>query len=173
MAERTNSREPAERPARRRPQNLEGQLQERFRERAARAISSRHIFRYLAAATALLSFGAGVLVWLIDRKDFPTLGDALWWALVTLATVGYGDIVPQSAWGRVVGSFVIVLGVTFLSLLTATVTSYFVEADQERRLDEATSLRGETDDDLRDELAEVRARLEAIEELLRDLARPR
>jgi voltage-gated potassium channel len=112
-------------------------------------------------------------VWLIDRKDFPTLGDALWWALVTLATVGYGDIVPQSAWGRVVGSFVIVLGVTFLSLLTATVTSYFVEADQERRLDEATSLRGETDDDLRDELAEVRARLEAIEELLRDLARPR
>jgi voltage-gated potassium channel len=45
--------------------------------------------------------------------------------------VGYGDIVPHSTWGRIVGSLVIVLGVTFLSVLTATVTSYFVSANQD------------------------------------------
>jgi voltage-gated potassium channel len=104
-----------------------------------------------------VSVGSGVLVWLIDRRDFPTLGDALWWAIVTLATVGYGDIVPTTAWGRVVGSVVIVLGVTFLSVLTATITSSFVSAAQEERA---------AGDDTHAVLEEIRERLRAIEERL-------
>ena len=102
------------------------------------------MFRYLAGATVVLTIVSGVAVWLIDRRDFPTLGEALWWAVVTLATVGYGDIVPTSTWGRVVGSVVIVFGVTFLALLTATVTSYFVSADQEQRSVALEEDRGET-----------------------------
>ncbi len=74
---------------------------------------------------------------IIDRQDFQTVGDGIWWAIVTLATVGYGDIVPQSTWGRVVGTVVIVVGVIFLSFLTATVTSMFVSADQDQRTAEA------------------------------------
>jgi voltage-gated potassium channel len=131
-------------------------VQSRFRRRAERAIADRHVFRYLAGATILLSFAAGVLVRAIDREDFPTLGDAMWWALVTLATVGYGDIVPHSAWGRVVGSAVIVVGVTFLSILTATVTSYFVSADQDRR--------GGAEQDTQALLREISDRLRALEE---------
>jgi voltage-gated potassium channel len=73
-------------------------IQDRFRRRAAQAITDGRVFRYLAGATIVLTVASGVLVWIIDREDFPTLGDALWWALVTLATVGYGDIVPHSAW---------------------------------------------------------------------------
>jgi ion channel len=65
---------------------------------------------------------------LVDRTDFHTFGDGVWWAVVTLGTVGYGDIVPHTGWGRVLGSVVIVAGVTFLSFLTATVTSLFVSA---------------------------------------------
>jgi voltage-gated potassium channel len=49
----------------------------------------------------------------------------------TLTTVGYGDVVPGNAWGRVLGGFVMVLGITFLSFLTATVTSLFVSSDTE------------------------------------------
>jgi voltage-gated potassium channel len=139
---------------------------EHFRHRASRAIQNRTIFRYLAGAMLVLSFGAGVVVWLIDRKDFHTLGDGLWWALVTLATVGYGDIVPHSAWGRVVGSVVIVMGVTFLSILTATVTSYMVSADQDVRTAEAHSLGAAGDEDTRALLEEVLSRLESIEEKL-------
>ncbi len=67
---------------------------------------------------------------LIDRRDFHSIGDGIWWSIVTLGTVGYGDIVPHTAWGRVLGSIVIVCGVTFIAFLTATVTSLFVAVDQ-------------------------------------------
>jgi voltage-gated potassium channel len=143
----------------------------RFQERAERAITNRHVFRYLAGATLLLSIAAGVVVWLIDRRDFQTLGDGLWWSLVTLSTVGYGDIVPHTAWGRVVGAAVIVLGVTFLSLLTATITTYFVATDQEARAAEAQARGGTSTEDLEATLERILERVTAIEQALRD--RPR
>jgi voltage-gated potassium channel len=145
--------------------------QSRFQRRAERAIADRHVFRYLAGATVVLAGAAGVTAWLIDRRDFPTLGDALWWALVTLATVGYGDIVPHTAWGRVVGAVVIVLGVTFLSLLTATITSYFVASDQEARAAEVEALRGEATAGGDATLEEILERLTAIEQALRERSR--
>jgi voltage-gated potassium channel Kch len=140
-------------------------LQNRFRRRAEQAIADRRVFRYLAGATLVLTFASGFLVWTIDREDFPTLGDALWWALVTLATVGYGDIVPHSAWGRIVGSVVIVVGVTFLAVLTAIVTSYFVSAEQQR-IAEVEGLRGADDDGAVAMLHEINDRLRALEERL-------
>jgi voltage-gated potassium channel len=143
-------------------------IQERFKGRAARAIAGRHVFRYLAGATFVLSVAAGVLVWIIDRRDFATLGDGLWWALQTISTVGYGDVVPQSTWGRLVGSVVLVLGVTFLSFLTATITSYFVSADQDERAADIEALRGADTGDTQALLREVLHRLESIEQALRD-----
>jgi voltage-gated potassium channel len=111
---------------------------------------------------------SGVTVWLIDRRDFHTLGDGLWWSLVTLATVGYGDIVPHTAWGRIVGAVVIIVGVTFLSLLTATITSYFVSSDQEARAAEVEALRGEATEDTDVTLQQILERVTAIEQALRD-----
>jgi voltage-gated potassium channel len=103
----------------------------RFAAYARTRINSGKIFPLLAGTLAVLAISAGVIVRLIDHRDFASLGDALWWSIVTLATVGYGDVVPHTTWGRIVGSVVIVLGVTFISILTATVTSYFVAANQE------------------------------------------
>ena len=103
-----------------------------MRERTQRAVADRRVFPFLAVTTLGLALAAGFLVTLVDRKDFPSFGIAVWWAIVTLGTVGYGDVVPHTAWGRVVGSVVIVLGVTFISFLTATVTSLFVSAEEEK-----------------------------------------
>jgi hypothetical protein len=149
-----------------------------FQRRAERAIANRHVFRYLAAATGVLVMAAGVTAWLVDRRDFATLGDALWWAVQTLTTVGYGDIVPHTPWGRVVGTVVIILGVTFLSLLTATITSYFVASNQEVKEAEVEALRGDGarregdatagDDATRETLERILERLTAIEEALRE-----
>jgi voltage-gated potassium channel len=141
----------------------------RIRRRSGKAVASRRVFGYLAVATAMVGIGAGILVTMIDHKDFPTVGDGIWWAIVTLGTVGYGDIVPHSAWGRVVGSAVIVVGVTFISFLTATVTSMFVSADQDERTADAEALRDSREAETRamlqqllDRTATMEARLEAL-----------
>jgi voltage-gated potassium channel len=148
-------------------------MAERFRGRAARAIQRKRILRYLAGAMLVLSLGAGFLVWLIDRRDFATLGDAVWWALVTVATVGYGDVVPTTAWGRVVGSVVIVMGVTFLAILTATVTSYMVSGEQDERAVEEQAARGEEIAQTAALLREVLGRLESLERKLDPDAEPK
>ena len=143
-----------------------GVISERFRRRAEKAIARRRIFRYLASALLVLSFAAGVLAWIVAREDFPTLGDALWWALVTLATVGYGDVVPHTEVGRVIGSAVIVMGVTFLAILTSTVTSYLVSNDQELRAAQEHAERAAEDDETQVMLGEVLERLTALERKL-------
>jgi voltage-gated potassium channel len=131
--------------------------------RTQRAVASRRVFPYLALVTLGLGLLGGFLVTVVDRKDFPTFGDGVWWAIVTLGTVGYGDIVPHTAWGRVVGSLMIVFGVTFIAFLTATVTSEFVSAQEqearelERRREEAT------EEETRELLRALKTQLDAIE----------
>ncbi|HUK96236.1 MAG TPA: potassium channel family protein [Gaiellaceae bacterium] len=121
---------------------------------------------FLVAAITLLAVGTGVVARLIDRRDFHSFGDGIWWAIVTLGTVGYGDIVPHTTWGRVLGSVVIVCGVTFIAFLTATVTSLFVSADQQEVLAKVHELREESEEDTRTALREVTGRLAAIESKL-------
>ena len=113
----------------------------RLDHQARTAIANRRVFPYLALVTAVLGFGIGALMRIVDHRDFETFGDGVWWAIVTLGTVGYGDIVPTTGWGRFLGSIVIVVGVTFLSFLTATVTSLFVSREQEERDAESESRR--------------------------------
>jgi voltage-gated potassium channel len=130
-----------------------------LRRRTQRAVSTRRVFPYLALVTLAIGVGAGFLVTLVDKKDFPTFGDGVWWAIVTLGTVGYGDIVPHTAWGRVIGSIVIVFGVTFISFLTATVTSAFVAAEQQQARERET----EAEEQQLQILIRLEQRLSAIE----------
>jgi voltage-gated potassium channel len=59
------------------------------------------------------------------NPEFATYGDSLWWATVTLTTVGYGDIVPETTSGRIVGVMVMVTGVAVLGLLAGSLASFF------------------------------------------------
>ena len=131
-----------------------------------RAVARRRIFPYLAAATLVLALVAGLVMTLVDDKDFPNFGIAVWWAVVTLATVGYGDVVPTTVLGRLVGSGVIILGVTFLAFLTATVTSYFVSSDQEAAKNREIADREAADRELKELLDRLERRLAAIEDKL-------
>ena len=59
------------------------------------------------------------------NPGFKTFGDALWWAIVTLTTVGYGDIVPKTTAGRVDGVMIMIAGVSVLGLLAGSMASFF------------------------------------------------
>lgn len=124
------------------------------------------MFPYLAGATIVLATVTGIFVRLVDKKDFHSVGEGIWWAIVTLATVGYGDIVPTTPWGRVIGSIVIVFGVTFLAFLTATVTSLFVSSDQQQAARREREERAESDEELRALLVRLDQRLAVIESKL-------
>ncbi|MDX8395459.1 MAG: potassium channel family protein [Mariprofundaceae bacterium] len=93
------------------------------------------------AAMALV-FGVvflfGTVTYLLEHGSnpgFAHISDGLWWAFVTLTTVGYGDVVPHSSGGRMVAVMTMVFGITIYSLLIANLT-YFVERMGRERADE-------------------------------------
>lgn len=61
----------------------------------------------------------------VQPDDFGSIPDAMWWALITLTTVGYGDVTPVTAIGKVIGSFTALMGVCSVALLTGIVGSGF------------------------------------------------
>jgi voltage-gated potassium channel len=75
----------------------------------------------------LSSIGIYTLEHRTPNGDIKGLGDALWWSLVTVTTVGYGDKVPHTPWGRLLAMATMLCGVSLLSITTATIASVFVE----------------------------------------------
>jgi voltage-gated potassium channel len=95
-----------------------------------RALSSGTAFRFAALLTLLVVVIAGAVESLVDTKDFASTWDGIWWAVVTVTTVGYGDVTPTTVEGRIVAMVVMLFGIGFLSVLTATVASRFVKTER-------------------------------------------
>ena len=79
-----------------------------------------------------MTTASGVLIRFGDKTDFHSVGTGLWWSVQTVTTVGYGDIVPTNAIGRLIATLVMLTGIAFLTVITATITSRFVEAARQR-----------------------------------------
>ena len=98
--------------------------------RAARYLreppSVRGAAAVIVTATIVVVVGAGILIWLIDSEEYPSIGVGLWWALQTVTTVGYGDVTPSHTSGRLVGAVVMLEGIAFVAIVTAVITSSFV-----------------------------------------------
>lgn len=85
----------------------------------------------------LVFFSLAVLAGLIHsvfEANSPI--DGVWWALVTLTTVGYGDIAPVTAGGRITAAVLMLSGIGVLAFITASIAAYFVEGDNKRELHE-------------------------------------
>ena len=65
----------------------------------------------------------------VDSSDFKGYWDGIWWAVVTVTTVGYGDLYPTTVPGRIVGMLLMLVGIGFLAVLTATIASHFIQTD--------------------------------------------
>jgi len=106
---------------------------------AGAAIRSR-IAVYAGSAACLLVFVAALAVLDAERSapgsSIKTFGDALWWAFVTITTVGYGDFTPVSPTGRLIAVGLMIGGIALLGVITATFASWIVQqvesADEER-----------------------------------------
>ncbi len=123
-------------------------------------LTARRAGQAIAAVTVVVALAGGILMWAIDREDFPTIGSGLWWAIQTITTVGYGDNVPQTGAGRALAALVMVTGLGFMSVVTASISAVFIESARRRR-------RGAEEITL-DHIAE---RLDQIERRLETIAR--
>jgi voltage-gated potassium channel len=94
---------------------------------------------------------------IVDREQFPSIGSGLWWAVQTTTTVGYGDNVPTTVAGRLIAALVMLVGIGFLTVITAAITSTFVSRS---RLEPAPS---DAETSIAEQLRQINARLERIE----------
>jgi voltage-gated potassium channel len=144
----------------------ERRLERRLDRVVARATTPRGAAIVIASATTAVTFGSAILMTIVDRKDFPSVGSGLWWAVQTVTTVGYGDHVPVTVPGRLVAAFVMLVGIGFLTVITAAITSTFVSRAKREQV--PSDLEVATAEQLREIESRLDSRLERIEAAVTD-----
>lgn len=124
------------------------------------------ILVYVISSAVVLSYVAALAILDVERADpeanITTLGDALWWAMTTITTVGYGDHYPVTGGGRLIATALMIGGIAVLGVVTASVASWLVD-----NVAAGTAAEVEAADDVvRLELAEVRAQLQLLTDKL-------
>ena len=137
-----------------------------FSLRLMRSVFRRgNLERFLLTASVLVVNGA-IIVYLFERdakgSNIHALGESLWWSMTTVTTVGYGDYFPVTTAGKVTASLIMVIGIVTLAVVTAQVSSSFVDQAARRRAANAGAEPRPTGDPMTD----IAARLARIEDLL-------
>jgi voltage-gated potassium channel len=132
-------------------------------------VSIRGAVGTIVTATFAVVVVSGVLMRVLDHREYHNVFKGMWWALQTVTTVGYGDVTPQDKIGRIVAAVVMFEGIALIAIVTAAVTSSFVtRAQRARHAEEAVEEKQEEErlDARFDDLAD---RLERVEAMLRTL----
>ena len=112
---------------------------------------------YVAGGSALLAFCGALAVLSVERDrggNIVSFSDALWWAVTTMTTVGYGDRYPVTGQGRLVAAALMVGGIAILGVVTASLASWLVE--------HVAAAEKQQTKDLQEQLDEMRAQLDEI-----------
>ena len=132
----------------------------RFFARLGKVVASAGIMVLVGSAVA---YGAEHPT----NSEFATFGDALWWGVVTLTTVGYGDIVPKTSTGRLAGIAIMFTGVATIGVLAGSLASLFRLDEQKAGEEETSSASAEP---IHAELEALRSELQAVDRRLGRLA---
>jgi voltage-gated potassium channel len=120
---------------------------------AAQGLKHRSFHYVVLATTVIVGVGASG-IFAVERgqnNNIQSVADALWWAVVTTTTVGYGDVSPVTGEGRLIAVALMIVGIGFIGVLTATITSFFIEHGQPSQLDE-----------LKERLDRIEAKIDAM-----------
>ena len=123
---------------------------------AAKDVLTRHKLNYVLTITLFAVVGGAFMVEAFESQapdsNIQSIPDAIWWAITTVTTVGYGDRFPVTAGGRAVATVLMVLGIALFGFLAGSLASFFFERHEENELDP--------------QLKEINERLERIEQVL-------
>ena len=142
----------------------ETRLERRLERWVARAVTPRGAAVVIASATIAITVAAGAVMTVLDRENYPSIGSGLWWAVQTTTTVGYGDNVPTNVTGRLLAALVMLFGIGFLTIITASITSTFVSRQRREQV------RSEAETQTAEQLRQIDSRLERIEATLTKLS---
>lgn len=123
---------------------------------ARRGLRPRDAAFVIVAAWVVGVVVFGIVISIVDQETFDNVWLGMWWALQTVTTVGYGDVVPGQTAGKVIASFIMLGGLSLLAVVTGAVTSAFVTSAQRQRQETG-------DDPVVRRLDDLSTRLERIE----------
>jgi len=128
-------------------------------------VTVRSAASIIVTSTALIVVASGLLMRVLDHKEYPNIFIGMWWAIQTVTTVGYGDVTPKNVAGRLVAAFVMLEAIALVAIVTAAITSTFVaraahlqvaaEVEEEEKADALVQARF-------DDLSERLTRLETL-----------
>jgi voltage-gated potassium channel len=128
--------------------------------RLERRMQRRGLRPRYAAYVIVVFWAVGVVVFgvverLVDPGTFDNIWLGMWWAIQTVTTVGYGDVVPGSTAGKVIAGFLMLGGLSLFAVVTGAITSAFVAERQKDMMDD--------DDPVGRKLDELTAKLDALQ----------
>lgn len=125
-----------------------------------------HLFKLLFVVLMIYMAVSSVLLYILDNS-FTSLGDALWFIIVTTTTVGYGDITPTTITGKYLTVLTIVIGILFVAIFTAYLSAIYnekTEVETRKTVKENAMLIEENNQLLREQLYLINERITALEE---------
>ncbi len=134
---------------------------------AKKILSHNNLGTTLMVSFIVIVF-AGTMMAAIDPNIHTPL-DGVWWAWVTVTTVGYGDIVPTSSAGRIFAGLLILLGVALFSMLTASFSAFFL-SEAEDKLSSQETVNGRKLDLLQQQVTSLESKLDQL--LAREVSGP-
>jgi voltage-gated potassium channel Kch len=132
--------------------------------------SVRRAAGVIVTATAVVVVAGGSLMRVIDHAEYSDIWVGMWWALQTVTTVGYGDVTPRHASGRIVAALVMLDGIAFLTITIAAITSTFVARAAEEREVAVEAQEEAAEHRIEAQLADLALRLDRVETMLAGLS---
>ena len=134
-------------------------------QRSAGTALRGRITLYTAGSASLLIFTSALATLDAERHEpgtsIRTFGQALWWALTTITTIGYGDTVPVSTEGRVIAALLMIGGVALIGVVTATLASWIVSLVEEENAEQEAATQAQVAD-LQQQVSELSERIDRL-----------